>query len=78
MAKPTKEALITEAHELGVSVEEDDLYDDILAAVKQVRDAETDAPVEEYHEDPISDDEPAMTVARAPRGWRFDARGIYH
>lgn len=69
MAREKKTDLFEEAQERGLNVEEDDHYDDILAAVKAARAVEEE-PEEEEPEPPTETPEPPQ------RGW--SRLGVWH
>lgn len=62
MPREKKSDLLEEAQERGLNVEEDDHYDDILAAVKAAREVD-----EEFDLDPVP--EPETEPEPKPRGW---------
>lgn len=67
MAREKKTDLLEEAQERGLNVEEDDHYDDILAAVKAARavEEEPEEEPEEVEEEPEAEDTPEPPQ----RGW---------
>lgn len=86
MAKKTKAELLEEAHNLGLSFDEDDHYNDILAAVRTETAAEEEEFVEEEFEDVMEPDPPeaisspepvAEPAPRRRHPWRFNELGHY-
>lgn len=81
VAKKTKDELLAESYELGLNLDPESDYSDVLAAVKDARESSTPTP---DAEEIAADDEEELIVDEAPReapvsrgGYPFDALGNY-
>jgi hypothetical protein len=81
MAKKTTEELRAEAVDLGIEVNEEWSYSELLAEVKAATSESVEVPDREVVEAPAPDPEPdpaaETTSVVGPRGYRFDSLGRF-